>query len=439
MYLIKQPITTINLNTLFNRICLNLTFILIVACPLVLFAQIGNGFNPCPMKADIWILAGQSNMAGNGRTPDTATNPKIWMMNMDNRWKIAKCPLHRDYEASAFAYEKDMYQLLPKSEQNWAKFERQYEQLRERSKLKPIGRVGPGIYFARNILQATNNSVALIPCALGGSSMEQWDPAKKSLGDSSLYGATINRIKATGANVKGILWYQGESEGMMLKSKNYEKDFLMLIDSFRSDLGNPDLSFIYVQIGKFNIRDTAMGSAWEQIREMQRDVLKKRKNVYMVTGIDLPLDDCVHIASEGQKRLGRRLADMALTYVYKLPGHATQINLDNLKLCWNKITESYFIKVHYSGVCRKLRSAGLPSQFALRINSKENISYVVSKVILDPEDDAGVDVYLSRLPETSAQLVSGEGTYPYMNITDSMNNAIPAFGPVNIPLKLDSN
>ncbi|MHB8339481.1 MAG: hypothetical protein ACYC49_04230 [Ignavibacteriaceae bacterium] len=61
--------------------------------------------------------------------------------------------------------------------------------------------------------------------------------------------------------------------------------------------------------------------------------------------------------------------------------------------------------------------------------------YVVSKVQLDPQDNAGVDVYLSELPKTSAQLVSGAGTYPYMNITDSLDNALPAFGPVEIPLK----
>ena len=391
--------------------------------------------NPCPIKADIWVLAGQSNMEGNGRTPDTTTNSKIWMMNMDNRWEIAQNPLHRVYEAAAVAYENDMFQLLPKSQKNWKEFQRKYEEMREESKLKPIGRVGPGMFFARNILKATDHAVALIPCALGGSTMEQWDPAKKSWGDSSLYGATINRIKSTGEKIKGILWYQGESEGILLKPENYEKDFLKLIDSFRKDLGNPDLPFIYVQIGKFNIRDTAMGTAWEKIREMQRDVLKKRKNVYMVTGIDQPLDDCIHLSTGGQKRLGRRLANMALTYVYKLPGHATQINLESMKLCKDNITGLYYIKLHYSGVCGKLRSAGLPSEFTLRMNGNENIMYVVSKVKLDPEDNAGVDVYLSGLPETSTQLVSGAGTYPYMNITDSLDNAVPAFGPIEIPLK----
>ncbi|MHB8337415.1 MAG: sialate O-acetylesterase [Ignavibacteriaceae bacterium] len=60
----------------------------------------------CPIKADIWVLTGQSNMAGNGRTPDTTTNPKIWMINMDNRspenWETtfdAQLPLlgHRNW------------------------------------------------------------------------------------------------------------------------------------------------------------------------------------------------------------------------------------------------------------------------------------------------------------------------------------------------------
>ncbi len=418
-----------------NKINTLIFLTIILFYPIILLAQKKVDSNFCPVKADIWVLAGQSNMEGNGRTPDTTTNPRIWMLNMDDRWMIAKNPLHRVYEASAFAYEKDMFELLPKSQQNWDKFKKHYSELHEKSEKEPIGRVGPGIYFARNIIQATNLKIGLIPCALGGSTIDQWDPAKKTSGDSSLYGATINRIKSIGEKIKGLVWYQGESEAMLLETKTYESKFLNLIDSFRKDIGNPELPIIYVQIGKFNFRDSAMNRTWEDIREIQRDVLKKRKNVYMVTGIDLPLDDCIHISTEGQERLGKRIAEMALTYVYKLPGHARQINLESMKLCKNNESDSYYIKVHYSGVCGNLKSCGLPSQYSLRLNGKENYMYVVSKVQLDPQDSAGVDVYLSDLPKTSAQLVSGAGTYPYMNITDSLDNALPAFGPIEIPLK----
>lgn len=418
-----------------NKIDTFLFLGLILLCPSALKAQQKAGSNICPINADIWVLAGQSNMAGCGRTPDTTTNSKIMMLNMDGHWMAAQNPLHRVYEASAFAYEKAMYDLLPPSQKNWTNFQTQYKKTSEQSKKEPIGGVGPGIYFAQKVLKETNHAIGLIPTAIGGSTINQWNPEKKYLGDSSLYGATINKIKSIGGKIKGIIWYQGESEAMLQDTKTYETKFLEIIDSFRKDLNNPELPIIYVQIGKFNNKDAVMDKAWENIREIQRNVLKKRSNVFMVTGIDLPLDDCVHLSTDGQKRLGNRIAEIALTYVYKKTGHANQINLESIKLCKETISGSYYLHLHYSGVCGKLKSGGLPSQYSLRLNGNENIMYVVSKVQMDPKDKAGVDVYLSGFPDTPAQLVSGAGTYPYMNITDSLDNAIPAFGPIDIPLK----
>ncbi|MHB9011417.1 MAG: hypothetical protein ACYC49_04235 [Ignavibacteriaceae bacterium] len=44
-----------------------------------------------------------------------------------------------------------------------------------------------------------------------------------------------------------------------------------------------------------------MNRAWEDIREIQRDVLTKRKNVYMVTGIDLPMEIVSIYLPKGKK------------------------------------------------------------------------------------------------------------------------------------------
>ncbi len=399
------------------------------------YAQPKNASNPCPIDADIWVLAGQSNMQGAGRTPDTSTNPKIMMLNMDNTWMVAQNPVHRIFESSAYAYERCFYELLPDTLRDWEKVQQQFKILCGMSKKNPIGGIGPGSYFAKHIFEQTGRPIALIPCALGGSTIAQWDPEKKQLGDSSLYGATINRIKSVGGKIKGILWWQGESEAMSFKTKDYESKFLKLIDSFRTDIGDNDLPVIYVQIALFNVNHPDKDIAWEQIRETQRTVLSKRKNAYMVSAFGLPLDDCVHISSEGQKVMGTRMAEIALTYVYQQTGHAKQINLESVKLQKDERSGSSYLHLHYSGVCGKLKSSGLPSEFQLRLNGKLDQSFVVSKVVLDPDDNAGINVYLSGVPNEPAQLISGAGTYPYMNITDSLDNAIPAFGPIDIPIK----
>lgn len=103
-----------------------------------------------------------------------------------------------------------------------------------------------------------------------------------------------------------------------------------------------------------------MDKTWEKTREIQRGILKKRDNVFMVTGTDLSLDDCVHLSTEGLKRLGKRMAEMALTYGYKIPGHASQINLESMKLCKDEDSGSSYIHMHYGGVYGKLKSCGLP-------------------------------------------------------------------------------
>jgi hypothetical protein len=178
--------------------------------------------NPCPLEADIWVLAGQSNMQGAGRTPDTLTDPKIWMMNLDNRWMVARCPLHRIFEATAPAYEIASYQLSGDPGKSMEKTRQFFREQAIISRQKPIGGVGPGIYFARQVLASTGRPIGLIPCALGGSTIDQWDPAGKIHGDSSLYGAMLNRVRSAGIqNIKGLIWSQGESEAMLGQPETY--------------------------------------------------------------------------------------------------------------------------------------------------------------------------------------------------------------------------
>jgi len=392
--------------------------------------------NPCPIDADIWVLAGQSQMAGAGRTPDTLTDSRIMMLNMDDKWMVAKNPLHRIFEATAPAYEKGFFELLPENMKDWDKAHAQFQMLAQLSKTNPVGGVGPGLYFAKHILEHTNRTIALIPCALGGSKMEMWYPEKKSEGNNSLYGTMINRINSVGKEkIKGFIWSQGEAEAMMLKTDKYEKDLLRLIESVRKDVGNPELPVILVQAGRFITVNPAMDKTWEEIREIQRKVAGESENVYMVSGIDLPLDDCAHISTDGQKRLGKRIAEIALTYVYNQPGHVKQISLESMKICKDEKSNSYYLHLHYSGVCGHLSSCGRPGQFELRVNGEAKIEYVVSKIEFDPDDEAGLNLFLSGIPNEVAQLICGNGVNPYMNITDSLDNPIPAFGPIDIPMK----
>ena len=103
------------------------------------------------------------------------------------------------------------------------------------------------------MVESTGVPVGLVACAHGGTSMEQWNPAKKEQGGNSLYGSMLRQVKQAGGKVKGVLWYQGESDalGQGEAWKAYPRVFTDFIAAVRSDFGQPELPFYFVQIGRF--------------------------------------------------------------------------------------------------------------------------------------------------------------------------------------------
>ena len=401
---------------------------------------------PCPLDADLWILAGQSNMVGAGQLKGkdpVPEDPRILMFDMTNEWMPARDPMHRIFEAVypahfniyISAYEKmNDPQKLKDATTVW-------EDLKAQSKAGAwaagLG-IGPGRPFARHLIKYTDRPIGLIPCAHGGTSMPQWDPARKDQGDGSLYGAMITRAKMVGGGpkIKGLLWYQGESDALATPEQcaQFEERFLKFIDSLRADLGRPDLPILYVQIGRVVTPDQSSAKRWEEVREMQRRVAQKCKGVCMVTGIDLTLDDVIHVSGEGQERLGRRLAEVALSEVYHKPGHATPIDLASVKV---DPKNPALIRLHFSGVSGRLKAAGRPIQFELR-EPAPAYTYVpfIFRVDFDPEDPAGLILVLSAPVTAPIKLICGAGLDPYLNIVDEKDMPVPAFGPVEVSVKM---
>lgn len=388
-----------------------------------------------PEAADIWILAGQSNMAGAGRTPDTVSNPELYMLNMDGRWIQARNPLHRIFEAREPAYELGFYELNQKNIPSRDSFHLEFLRNGEQSRKNPyaVAGVGPGLYFGKKLVEATGKPVGVIPCALGGATIALWSPERKSMGDSSLYGTLLNRATPLRKRIKGVLWSQGESEAMFGLADTYEQKLLQFIDELRKDLDNPGLPVIIVQIGRMITDVPAQQTNWEKIREIQRQVIHKRKNLYLTTAIDLPLDDAVHTSTSGQKRLGLRMAELALSYVYKLPGYAKEITLESLSLHKQESSGLYYLDVAFAGVSGKLRSGSAPSDFQLRVDGKQNFMYVVCRTELLPQQPSAIRLFLSAKPPANTVLYAGVGSNPYMNVTDERDTPIPAFGPVPVP------
>ena len=391
------------------------------------------GIYPCPIDADIWLLGGQSNMDGQDivKKYPTKEDPRIVAFDMVNQWMTAKDPLHRLFEAAAPIHRKLCMQWMTRATTNSAEAEKMFEKHRNELRNNPRG-VGLGIPFAQAVLQETGRPIGLIACAHGGTSMGQWDPALKDKGDDSLYGAMMNRVKMAGGGkkIKGLLWYQGESEaGSAGSITNFPKNFLNFIDCVRRDLDQPELPVIYVQIGRYVLHAPELGSGWEQIRELQRCVARERKNIYFTTAIDQTLFDKIHVSGSGQQCLGRRMAELALTYVYSKPDHGKQIDLESASVT------NFGREIHlkFSGVSGKLQSLGRPGSFELRSDAPGSRDKpMIFRVDFDPEDPAALNLVVEKPVTGSIKLIYGPGIDPYMNLVDDKNMPVPAFGPVEV-------
>ena len=239
---------------------------------------------------DLWVLAGQSNMQGYGDLVDVTTpDPRVTALEPDGKWVEAKEPLH-------------WWLLDPKSQ-----------------KIHPKGS-GLGLSFAKLLVQRTNIPIGLLPCAVGGTTMAQWNPAKKNEGRHSPYGSMLSQIKRAGGRVKGLLWYQGESDCNEANWKAYPKVFAAFIAACRQDLGQPDLPFYLVQLARYGVLNEAACKYWDFVQETQRRIPEQIPHTAVVAAVDLELDDVIHIGTDGQKRLGRRLGLIALREFYGLPG-----------------------------------------------------------------------------------------------------------------------
>jgi sialate O-acetylesterase len=161
---------------------------------------------------------------------------------------------------------------------------------------------------------ALGRPIGLIPCARGGTSLHEWSEMEKGSADS-LYGAMLERIGRAGGRLRGVLWYQGESDtNEETDACSYAERLDRWIAALRRDTGMPDLPVAVVQIGRVlqpkNGPEREPG--WNMVREALRTLPERIPHTAVTSAVDLPLGDSIHVSTEGLIRLGRRLARLAL-------------------------------------------------------------------------------------------------------------------------------
>jgi hypothetical protein len=239
---------------------------------------------PNPDSLYVFIMAGQSNMAGRGfvEPHDTIPNKRILTIDKSMNWIYAKEPLH--------FYEPSMTGL------------------------------DCGTSFAKNILDSLPNSVfvAIIPCAVGGSSIDQWLHNNDHRG-VKLMDNFENKVKSAEkyGKIKGIIWHQGESDAKPELISNYSQKLDSLITIFREISKNDSLPIILGQLGRFaNPKEQIIKDSINMIINS----FSTRNNISVVVTKDLKdRGDKLHFDSESQRKLGIRYAEKYIEMT--MPAH----------------------------------------------------------------------------------------------------------------------
>jgi sialate O-acetylesterase len=135
-----------------------------------------------------------------------------------------------------------------------------------------------------------------------------WHPQLASWGPGMLYNGMIAPL--TPFPIRGVIWYQGESNSALARAPLYSRVFGTLIEDWRKQWGVGDFPFLYVQISNF--RSNA-SEDWAELREQQLKTLELRNTAMAVT-IDIGNPDNVHPIDKVD--VGHRLALAARAVSY---------------------------------------------------------------------------------------------------------------------------
>ncbi len=125
----------------------------------------------------------------------------------------------------------------------------------------------------------------------------------------------------SGYNIRGFLWYQGETN-VWWQPENYAERFSNMIKQWRSDWKLGDLPFLFVEIAPYNYNK---GLCAPMVREAQCEVQHRVNNAYMVCTNDLvkPYESTqIHPCMKFE--VAERLSMLAFSKVYGMNGIEAQ-------------------------------------------------------------------------------------------------------------------
>lgn len=178
--------------------------------------------------------------------------------------------------------------------------------------VEPINydRANAGIGLAASFAAAwreknTSDEIGLIPCADGGTSLNDWAI------DGLLFENAIAQAKLAQrtSTLDAILWHQGENDSTPEYANRYGEKFSVIVEKLRNELKAPNIPIILGGLGDFLTEGTygSYFSEYQIVNKALQDFAESNANCYFVSASGLTANpDLIHFDAASQRNFGIR-------------------------------------------------------------------------------------------------------------------------------------
>ena len=162
-----------------------------------------------------------------------------------------------------------------------------------------------GSFAAMWCMEHEGEQIGLIPCAEGGSSLDDWAVDKNLFKNAVIQAG----FAMQDSELIGILWHQGESDSYGGGYQTYYKKLQVIIESLRKELNAFEVPLIIGGLGDF-LGKNGFGlncKEYELVNEQLLKFAREQENSCFVTAEGLtPNPDGIHMDAVSQRRFGVR-------------------------------------------------------------------------------------------------------------------------------------
>jgi len=228
---------------------------------------------------DVFLLIGQSNMAGSGYMiagDENVFDPNVYLLNSAGVAVPATNPINQ-------------YSSIKQETINYG--------------------ISPGFSFSKKVSAETGRKILLVVNARGGTTVNQWQPSNTSTG---YYREAVRRTKQAlrYGQLKGILWHQGEDDRN--RTTTYMSSLKTLVDALREDLEAPDVPFVAGEIAHWFEGTSEFNNVISGIKDIidNSDYVSSEGCTWRSSSSD------PHFSRDGHIILGERYAEKILSMSY---------------------------------------------------------------------------------------------------------------------------